>query len=118
MQNIICTVCPRGCRLQVEGETVTGNACPRGVAYGIAEATTPVRMLTATVGLQHKLLSRLPVRTDKPIPKSKLLEGMKALEGIVVCPPVTVGQVICADFLGTGANLISTREIPDKEGLL
>ena len=39
---IICTVCPRGCHIQVEGEgekilSVEGQGCKRGLEYASAE---------------------------------------------------------------------------------
>lgn len=43
MANIVCIVCPKGCRLTVDDKTfeVTGNNCPRGAAYGKTELTSP-----------------------------------------------------------------------------
>lgn len=63
-KEIICTVCPRGCHIQVEGERetvrqVTGYICKRGLEYATAEFTHPVRILTTTVkldGEEHDLL--------------------------------------------------------------
>lgn len=118
MTEIICTVCPRGCRMKVDGETVTGNSCPRGAEYGRNEAAHPVRVLTATVALRHKLLHRLPVRTSCAIPRELLSQGMKELEGFQVCPPVRAGQVLIRNFLGTSADLIACRTISDEEELL
>jgi len=52
---LICINCPRGCELEVsvEGEqvSVTGNACPKGEAYAVAEVTNPTRMVTGLVKL-------------------------------------------------------------------
>ena len=41
-KEIICTVCPMGCHILVEGEgeniiSVTGNTCKRGEVYASAE---------------------------------------------------------------------------------
>ena len=49
-KEIICTVCPRGCHIQVEGERetvrqVTGYICKRGLEYATAEFTHPVRSM-------------------------------------------------------------------------
>ena len=54
MKELVCIVCPNGCRLQVDDEhgyTVTGNRCPRGAAYGKTECTHPTRVLTSTVAI-------------------------------------------------------------------
>ncbi|MFA6370273.1 MAG: molybdopterin oxidoreductase, partial [Bacilli bacterium] len=43
---LICTSCPRGCHLQVdENLNVTGNHCPRGIAYARDEITNPRRYI-------------------------------------------------------------------------
>ena len=55
MKELICIVCPKGCRLTVDefnGYKVTGNACQRGAAYGYKELTNPTRVLTTTVKIQ------------------------------------------------------------------
>ena len=70
MRDIICIVCPRGCRLHINDELdVKGNFCKRGDVYGKAEVTNPTRIITSTVRIKSNLLSRLPIKTDRPIPK-------------------------------------------------
>ena len=37
MKELVCIVCPRGCRLKGDeenGYAVSGNSCPRGEVYG------------------------------------------------------------------------------------
>ena len=49
MKELVCIVCPKGCRLKVDEANdyaVTGNACPRGAAYGKSEIQNPTRVLT------------------------------------------------------------------------
>ena len=80
-QNITCIVCPRGCALEVDAEsgTVAGNSCKRGVDYGIAEATNPVRTLTTTVRVVDQngdYLGVVPVRTSGPAPKGCMFDAM------------------------------------------
>ena len=55
MKELVCIVCPRGCRLKVDEENdfaVTGNTCPRGAEYGRNEIMAPTRVLTSTVRRQ------------------------------------------------------------------
>ncbi len=116
MKEVICTVCPRGCYLHVDEATlaVTGNHCERGAAYGAQELRAPARTLTSTVRLEGSLvLRRCPVKTSLMIPKSRMLEAARALDTICVQVPVEVGQVLIADFLGTGADLVVTRTIKE-----
>ncbi len=116
-KEIICIVCPIGCQMEVmegkdtNGYVVTGNACPRGEKYGIKELTDPTRVLTTTIMLKKGKLKRLPVKTDIPIPKGKVLACMKELVSLEVEAPVKAGDILIKDISGTGANIISTRSI-------
>ena len=53
-KDLICIVCPNGCRLHgvltEEGKLeVTGNRCIRGNAFAGTELTNPTRSITTTV---------------------------------------------------------------------
>ena len=114
MKEVVCTVCPRGCRLKVDEENgfaVTGNHCPRGEAYGKAELQNPVRTLTSTVTITGAAYPRLPVKTSRPIPKARLREAMAVVNALTVSSPVRTGDVLIADLLGTGADLIAARDL-------
>lgn len=114
MKNLICIVCPKGCHLQVDednGYAVTGNSCPRGAEYGKTELLHPTRVLTSTVRVDGGLHRRLPVKTSAPIPKELLFQAMEALNGVTLTAPVTVGQVVLHDLLGTGVDVVATREM-------
>lgn len=114
MKNLICIVCPKGCHLQVDeehGYAVTGNSCPRGAEYGKTELLHPTRVLTSTVRVAGGLHRRLPVKTTAPIPKELLFEAMDALNGVTLTAPVTVGQVVIANLLDTGVDVVATRDM-------
>lgn len=114
MKNLICIVCPKGCHLQVDednGYAVTGNSCPRGAEYGKTELLHPTRVLTSTVRVDGGLHRRLPVKTTAPIPRELLFQAMEALNGVTLTAPVTVGQVVLHDLLGTGVDVVATREM-------
>ncbi|MDE6931108.1 MAG: DUF1667 domain-containing protein [Oscillospiraceae bacterium] len=114
MKELICTVCPNGCRLRVDEENgcrVTGNACPRGEEYGKNEVLHPVRVLTGTVRLHGAALPRCPVKTRSPIPKEKLLEAAQALCQVDVQAPVHTGDVVLPDLCSTGVDLVAARTI-------
>ena len=118
MKNIICITCPRGCHMSVDednGYTVTGNSCPRGVVYGRNELLHPVRMVTSTVRVDDAKVPRLPVKTDKPIPKSKIRECMALINGIVVEGSVEVGQILAANIMGTEVNIVATKNLHIEE---
>lgn len=114
MTEMICIVCPKGCRLKVDennGFAVSGNACERGETYGRQELQNPTRTLTSTVRVTGGQLSRCPVRTSEPIPKRLIFEAMEQVNALSVQAPVHIGQVLISNLLDTGADLIVTREI-------
>jgi len=53
----------------------------------------------------------LPVRTDRPIPKDKLREAMRATAELEVEAPVKMGDVLVENFLGLGVRLIASRSL-------
>lgn len=114
MKELVCIVCPRGCRLTVDednGYAVTGNSCPRGAEYGRTELQNPTRVLTTTVRVMGGVHRRLPVKTDRAIPKGMLIPAMEEVAKVSLTAPVQAGQVIIHDILGTGADLIATRAL-------
>ena len=113
MKNIICTLCPKGCRLSVDLDnmTVSGNNCPRGVNYGISELTAPMRTLTSTVKIDGSICRRCPVRSSTDVPREKVVDIMKLLDTVELVAPVKLGDVIFENVLDTGADIIVTRNL-------
>jgi CxxC motif-containing protein len=115
-REIICIVCPAGCRIRVRGDDpekldITGNECKKGIEYALKETIDPRRTLITTVQLHHGRLRRLPVRTNQEIPKPSIFPCMEVINRTVVEAPVAIGQVIITDILGTGADVVATRSI-------
>jgi CxxC motif-containing protein len=115
-REIVCIVCPTGCRIRVRGAnqrrlTVGGNECKRGEEYALKEISDPRRTLITTVQIDHGSLRRLPVRTNREIPKERIFPCMEVINGVRVEAPVEIGQVIIADILGTGADVVATRSM-------
>lgn len=115
-RELTCIACPQGCRLTVdidEGRViaVSGNKCPKGLEYGRQEIENPLRTLTTTVGAAGLNLQRVPVRTRRPIPKTKIAEAMQALRAVRLERPVRCGDVVVADLLGLGVEVVATRSV-------
>jgi CxxC motif-containing protein len=115
---VTCTICPIGCCIEVSedkgsdtGYMITGNSCKRGIGYAITEITNPSRILTSTVKLKNSGLRRLPVRTDKPIPRELMFPCMKLINSVEIDAPVKLGDIIIKNILSTGVNVISSRTI-------
>lgn len=113
MKEMICIICPNGCHLQVDEEThaVSGNKCPRGVQYAIAELTAPMRTVTSTVRISGSFLERCPVRTSAPVPKEKMKDLVTLLKSVTLVSPVKRGDVVLRDVFGSGADVIVTRDM-------
>ncbi len=117
MKELICIVCPQGCRLKVDEANdyaVSGNRCARGEDYGRTELSNPTRVLTSTVDVLGSHIARCPVKTNGAIPKSKMFEAMEKVRAVKLTAPVRSGQVVIADLLGTGVDLVATRDMEAK----
>jgi CxxC motif-containing protein len=118
MREIICIVCPNGCRLSVtehSGEIgeikVSGNQCKRGVDFARAEITNPTRTLTSTVRTSFPAVPVLPVRTAGEIPKGKIRETMRFLNTITINRPLGIGDAAAENVLGLGIDVIVTSNV-------
>ncbi len=113
-KEIICTVCPHGCHIQVESEgenivSVEGYTCKRGLEYAKTEFSHPVRILTTTVKVMGVESDLLPVRSTKPVPREKLFDCMDTIRKVEVTLPVARYDVIVSDICGTGVDIVSTK---------
>jgi len=116
--HLTCIGCPVGCPLQLEHEgseikEISGNECDRGAKYARQEFLDPRRDLSTTVAVSNALWPRLPVRLTGPIPKDKVLDAVRRIHRIRVEAPVTIGQILEADFMGEkGVHLVASRSMP------
>ena len=114
VKEIVCIVCPNGCRIRCEQAagrlTCTGQKCKRGEAYAAAELTHPMRSLTTSVKTVFPDAPVVSVRTDGEIEKNKLFDVTKALGGVVVDQRVKIGDIIAANICNTGVNVICTSD--------
>ena len=114
MKEFICIECPKGCHLKVDDElNVTGNTCPRGLKYAINEITCPKRVITSTVVIKSKLVSRLPVMSENELPKEKMFDVVNEIAKISLEAPVKCRDVIIENVCDTGVNIIATRTIDE-----
>jgi len=127
MKELTCIVCPIGCQLSVEesGEnlSVTGNGCQRGVVYAREEIRAPKRIVTATCQIEGEAgyvrqdvrqhvrhdVRRVPVKTSSPCLREKIPALLHDIYKTKVSLPVKAGDVVIADWMGEGINVIATR---------
>jgi len=119
-KDFVCTVCPLGCKIKAEyeGKTIhriTNACCPHGRMYVKNEILNPVRVLTSSVAVQGGVYPLVSVRTDGFIPKELMQQAMAVLHEVVVAAPVQIGDIIVKNLLGTGVNVIATKNVAKCE---
>lgn len=118
----LCIGCPLGCRLEVEENEqhevveVRGHNCKKGERFARQEHVDPRRMLTTTVAVHGGRLARLPVRTADTIPKDLVMPLCVALRSVEVEAPITIGEVVLPDALGSGVDVVASRDLPADVG--
>ena len=114
VREMTCIICPRGCQMTVEYEaktvlSVKGNACKRGNDYAVSECTCPTRTLTTTVMTESGEV--VAVKSSKAIPKELLFDAMKQINALRIKNDVRQGDVVVANILDTGADIVVTSYI-------
>ncbi|HPO49475.1 MAG TPA: DUF1667 domain-containing protein [Spirochaetota bacterium] len=106
-----CIVCPLGCSLVLEEQNgsifVTGNKCNRGEVYAKEEFSSPKRVVTATCKSNNKL--RIPVKSDKPVPKENIFELLGAIYSLKANIPINTGDIVIANYKNLGINIVASR---------
>ncbi len=115
-KTITCIGCPMGCQVTATIENgdvteVTGHTCVRGDRYARKEVISPTRIVTTTVMVSGGELAMASVKTATDIPKTKIKECVETLKGVMVCAPVTTGQIIVDNVCGTGVPIVATRDV-------
>jgi len=115
-REIICILCPMGCRINVEiedGEVikVEGAGCDRGTGYSIQEIKSPVRDFFTTVIVEGGRMRVLSVRSTRPVPKNMLMACASELAKIVVHAPVRLGDTIVENILNLGIDVVATKDV-------
>ncbi len=106
-----------GCTIDVthEGSTllnVDGNTCKRGMEYVKRELTDPRRMVATTVKVKNGIHPLVPVYTAAPFPKPRIFKLLTQLRKVTLQAPIDVGQIVLSDALGTGINVVASRDMP------
>ena len=114
-KDIICTVCPTGCTIHVEGENgkiskIEGFSCPRGKVYAENEFISPVRILTSTAKVKGAKTPLVAIRSKTPVPKDKLFDCMDEIRKLDLAAPVSRGDVLIKNICGTGVDIVATGE--------
>ena len=108
-----CIVCPNGCQLEVlvdedEVSDVSGNV------YAQKEVLSPTRTVTTTLEVEGGELPRVSVKTEREIPKDRIMDCMQALKNITVKAPVQIGDIVAQNVAGTGIDVVATVNVHKK----
>ncbi|MBS5546760.1 MAG: DUF1667 domain-containing protein [Lachnospiraceae bacterium] len=119
LKEFVCIMCPQGCSLEVEMEEgqvkeVRGNTCPKGEQYALQEALSPMRNIATSVLVDGGELPLASVRLSAPIPKEDIFRAMEEIRKVHVAAPVTIGQKVIENILGTGSDVVITKNVGRK----
>ena len=113
---IICTLCPNSCEIAVEyanteDAVITGNLCSRGRGYAVSECFDPQRTFTGNVDIEGSFRKRLPVRSNKPISRDKMMDCAELLKTIRLEAPVESGYKVLENIFESGADIVAAMSI-------
>ena len=110
-----CTTCPSECLLTVcverDGDGVARVTCPRGKRFAEQEVVCPMRILATTVVVDGGDERLVPVRTCSPIPRALHKDAMETIRELRVFAPVRMGDVIAANLLDSGVDLVASMDV-------
>ncbi len=116
-----CTTCPSECLLTVcverDGDGVArvprvpGTRGPRGTRVAAQVVGGPRRRRATPVGVEGGDERLVPVRTCSPIPRALHKDAMETIRELCVSAPVRMGDVIAANLLDTGVDLVASMDV-------
>jgi len=68
-------------------------------------------MVASTVRVNNSIHPLVPVYTESPFPKGKIKALLNEVRKIEIDSPVKIGQVVIENALGTGINIIASRDL-------
>jgi CxxC motif-containing protein len=116
IDRLTCVLCPVGCELEVSrGESsdvqVIGNQCDKGIPFAVEEVLHPKRNLATSVPVRGTAATMVSVRLSGRVPRDMIFPILAEIARLRPEAPVRRGQVLIADVLGTGVDVIATRTV-------
>jgi CxxC motif-containing protein len=116
LDRLTCVLCPVGCELEVRkndaGELdVRGHQCDKGVPFAVEEVLRPKRNLATSVPIRGTAARMVSVRLSGPVPREMIFPILSEIAKLRPEAPVRRGQILVADILGTGVDVIATRTV-------
>jgi len=116
LDRLTCVLCPVGCELEVkrDGSTeveVSGNQCDKGIPFAVEEVLHPRRNLATSIPVRGTASKMVSVRLSGPVPREMIFPILAEIARLRPEVPVRRGQVLIANVLGTGVDVIATRTV-------
>lgn len=115
-ERLTCILCPVGCELEVgrsgDDLDVRGAECEKGQGFAAREILHPERNLATSVPIDGSVTRLVSVRLSRPVPRDMIFPILAEIGKLRPQTPVRRGQVLIANVLGTGADVLATRTVP------
>lgn len=116
LDRLTCVLCPVGCELEVETGPdgclqITGNQCDKGIPFAEEEVLRPMRNLATSVPVRGTASRMVSVRLSGTVPREMIFPILAEIAMLRPEAPVSRGQVLIFDVLGTGVDVIATRTV-------
>ena len=109
-ERLTCLLCPAAASSRSRGRGRRRSPRPRvrkGV-FAVEEVLHPMRNLATSVPVRGPR-TMVSVRLSAPVPRDRIFPVLAAISRLRPEAPVRRGQVLIADVLGTGVDVIATR---------
>ena len=90
---------------------MSGNRCVKGIEFANEEVLDPQRNLATSLPIDGAVFKMVSVRLNQRVPRKMLDAVLAEIRQLHPVPPITSGDVLIQDILGTGADVIATRTV-------
>ncbi|HYA48331.1 MAG TPA: DUF1667 domain-containing protein [Burkholderiales bacterium] len=115
VDRLTCILCPVGCELEVRrtegGLDVQGHQCEKGIEFATEEVLYPKRNLATSVPVKGSETRLVSVRLSDRVPREMIFPILREIGRLRPEAPVRRGQVLIANVLSTGVDVIATRTV-------
>jgi len=115
IREIICILCPMGCKISVEIDNevinVANAGCKLGRDFSIQEVKAPMRDFFSTVRVKSGKIGVVSIRSTGPVPKSMLMPCAVEVAKVVLSAPVKLGDKILENILSLHVDIIATKNV-------
>ena len=117
---VTCILCPNACQLVVRFDKakkeiigIDNLRCQRGEKYAAEELFDPRRSVMSVVPIESRHWKVTSVLTSEPVPKEKIFDVYDEIKQVRLKAPVKEGDIVIPNVVGSGADVIVTRSVPE-----